>query len=380
MTSVQQQTTVNLNTSLFNGLETILRSYGEDVARALAAKYSFDADEAIASLVPTPQMSVPAPKAEKKAVAKRGRSAYAFYMKDPSVREAVKTAHPDWAFGDISKAIAENWKQMSAEGRQKYVDQSEAEKATFLAEGPIRLDEPPKKAKKAKSAATSSDEEGVAAKQKKVKKAKKPLQVVQNSSDDLIASLVAKANAAPALTLQVDGIDESPASAGSASPVALAPAVAAAPAPASPAPAAPAVAAAPADEQEEAAKAEKKRKANEKRKATLAAKKAKKAEEDALAAQMANMTIQPELQQEVMVATPPKAASPKAASPKAASPKAASSEDESDGSKAATDFVHQGKCYFNQEGWLYDKTTRACVGFWNGSEIEPVDDESDEEE
>jgi hypothetical protein len=364
MTTVQQQTTVNLNTSLFNGLETILRSYGEDVARALASKYSFDADEAIASLVPTPHMSVPAPKAEKKAVAKRGRSAYAFYMKDPTVREAVKTAHPDWAFGDISKAIAENWKQMSAEGRQKYVDQSEAEKATLLVDGPIRLDEPPKKAKKAKSAATSSDEEGVEAKPKKAKKAKKALQVVQNSSDDLIASLVAKANAAPALTIQVDGMDESPTSAGSASHVAAAPA-----------------APAPAAEQEDAAKAEKKRKANEKRKATLAAKKSKKAE-DALAAQMGNMTLQSELQQEQMVVTPPapKAASPKAASPKAASPKAASPKDESnDGSALATDFVHEGKCYYNQEGWLYDKTTRACVGFWNGSEIEPVDDESDEE-
>ena len=358
MTTVQQQTTVNLNTSLFNGLETILRSYGEDVARALAAKYSFDADEAIASLVPTPQMSVPAPKAEKKAVAKRGRSAYAFYMKDPTVREAVKTAHPDWAFGDISKAIADNWKQMSAEGRQKYVDQSEAEKASLMADGPIRLDEPPKKAKKAKSAATSSDEEGGAEKPKKVKKAKKPLQVVQNSSDDLIASLVAKANAAPALTLQVDSVDESPTSAGSAPPAS----------PAAPAPAA------PAPEDEDPVKAEKKRKANEKRKATLAAKKAKKAEEDALAAQMGNMTLQPELKQEQMVVTPP---APKAASPKAASPKDESS---NDGSALATDFVHEGKCYYNQEGWLYDKTTRACVGFWNGSEIEPVDDESDEEE
>ena len=354
MTTVQQQTTVNLNTSLFNGLETILRSYGEDVARALAAKYSFDADEAIASLVPTPQMSVPAPKAEKKAVAKRGRSAYAFYMKDPTVREAVKTAHPDWAFGDISKAIAENWKQMSAESRQKYVDQSEAEKASLLVDGPIRLDEPPKKTKKAKSAATSSDEEGGAEKPKKSKKAKKPLQVVQNSSDDLIASLVAKANAAPALTIQVDAMDESPTSALPASHVAAAPAPAA-----------------PAAEQEDQAKLEKRRKANEKRKATLAAKKSKKAE-DALAAQMGNMTLQSELQQENMVATPPKAASPKAASPK--------DESNNDGSALATDFVHEGKCYYNQEGWLYDKTTRACVGFWTGSEIEPVDDESDDEE
>lgn len=351
----QQQTTLNLNNTLFSGLETILRAYGEDVARTLAAKYSFDADEAIATMMCAP----PVVKTEKKAVKaekpKRGRSAYAFYMADSTVRDGIKAAHPDWAFGDISKAIGENWKTMDAEARQKYIDQSDAEKAALLTEGPLRVDAPVKAIKKAKSAATSSDEEsGDALKPKKVKKAKKPLHVVQSSSDDLIASLVAKAQEAapaPALTIQVDGLDESPKDV--ASPVAPAP-----------------VAAVPElSDAEKAAKEEKKRLANEKRKATLAAKKAKKAEEEALAAQMSSMTIQTEL-------TPEKVETPKAPTPKAPTPKAESPKK----SGGATQITLEGTTYYNQEGWLYDMQTKGCVGFWNGSEIEPVEEESDDEE
>ena len=351
----QQQTTLNLNNTLFSGLETILRAYGEDVARTLAAKYSFDADEAIATMMCAP----PVVKTEKKAVKaekpKRGRSAYAFYMADSTVRDGIKAAHPDWAFGDISKAIGENWKTMDAEARQKYIAQSDAEKAALLTEGPLRVDAPAKAAKKAKSAATSSDEEsGDATKPKKVKKAKKPLHVVQSSSDDLIASLVAKAQEAapaPALTIQVEGLDESPVDV--ASPVAPAP-----------------VAAPELSEAEKAAKEEKKRQANEKRKATLAAKKAKKAEEEALAAQMSSMTIQTELTPE-KVETPKPVEAPKAPTPKAESPKK---------SGGATQITLEGTTYYNQEGWLYDMQSKECVGFWNGSEIEPVEEESDDEE
>ena len=346
----QQQTTLNLNNTLFSGLETILRAYGEDVARTLAAKYSFDADEAIATVMCAP----PVVKTEKKAVKaekpKRGRSAYAFYMADSTVRDGIKAAHPDWAFGDISKAIGENWKTMDAEARQKYVAQSDAEKASLLTEGPLRVDAPVKAAKKAKSAATSSDEESGETKPKKVKKAKKPLQVVQSSSDDLIASLVAKAQsagAAPALTIQVEGLEESPMDV--VAPVAAAPEL---------------------SDAEKAAKEEKKRLANEKRKATLAAKKAKKAEEEALSAQMSSMTIQTELTPE-KVETPNPVEAPKVPTPKAESPKK---------SGGATQITLEGTTYYNQEGWLYDMQSKECVGFWNGEEIEPVEEESDEEE
>ena len=354
----QQQTILNLNNTLFSGLETILRAYGEDVARSLAAKYSFDAEEAIATVMCAP----PVLKTEKKAVKaekpKRGRSAYAFYMADSTVRDGIKAAHPDWTFGDISKAIGDNWKTMDAEARQKYIDQSNAEKAALQTEGPLRVDAPVKAVKKAKSAATSSDEEsGDALKPKKVKKPKKSLKVVENSSDDLIASLVAKAQSAapaPALTIQVQGLDESPMDVV---------------APVAPAPAVPEL-----SDAEKAAKEEKKRQANEKRKATLAAKKAKKAEEDALAAQMSSMTIHTELTPEPVEApkvTTPKAPTPKAPTPKAESPKK---------SGGATKITLEGTTYYNQEGWLYDMQSKECVGFWNGSEIEPVEEESDDEE
>jgi len=365
---------MNFTAAATAGLESMLRANAEEVVRTLAAKYSFDADEAIASLVlqmSAPQISVPAPKTEKKAVAKRGRSAYSFYMKDATVREELKAAHPDWGFGDISKAIAENWKQMPLADRQKYIDQSDAEKAALQVEGPIRLDEPPKKVKKPKSAATSSDEEGVVSKPKK-QKTKKAVQVLANSSDDLIASLVANANAA--------GPAPAPAAAPAALQAPAAPAPAAAPAamtlkvndlsasssPDSAMSASMDVVAAPQlSESDEAAKAEKKRKALEKRRATAAAKKAKQTEE-ALASQMANMTIQSELAPE-QVASP---AAPKAAVPVAA-PKAP---------VPATKITLAGVSYYNQEGWLYDKAERKCVGFWNGTSIEPIDDESDDDE
>ena len=196
---------------------------------------------------------------------------------------------------------------------------------------------------------------------KKVKKAKKPLQVVQGSSDDLIASLVAKAQTAapaPALTIKVEGLDESPMDV--ASPVA--------PAPVAAPPAVPEL-----SDAEKAAKEEKKRLANEKRKATLAAKKAKKAEEDALAAQMSSMTIQTELTPEKVEtpSAPKPVESPKAPTPKAESPKK---------SGGATQITLEGTTYYNQEGWLYDMQSKECVGFWNGEEIEPVEEESDEEE
>ena len=67
---------------------------------------------------------------------KRGRSAYAFYMKDSSVREAIQKAHPDWEFGQVSKALGEQWKAMDTTQRQPYVDQSDAEKAEVQAAQP----------------------------------------------------------------------------------------------------------------------------------------------------------------------------------------------------------------------------------------------------
>ena len=60
---------------------------------------------------------------------KRARSAYTLYSMDPAVRQAVKTAHPEAEFGEISKHIAAQWKQLSAEDKHPYEEQSQQEKA-----------------------------------------------------------------------------------------------------------------------------------------------------------------------------------------------------------------------------------------------------------
>jgi len=67
---------------------------------------------------------------------KRGRSAYAFYMKDTTVREEIQTAHSDWDFGKVSKELGGRWKQMDSSARQPYVDQSDTEKAEVIANTP----------------------------------------------------------------------------------------------------------------------------------------------------------------------------------------------------------------------------------------------------
>ena len=40
-----------------------------------------------------------------------------------------------------------------------------------------------------------------------------------------------------------------------------------------------------------------------------------------------------------------------------------------------------GKCdLYNQEGWLFDEHGLECVGFWNGKDIEPFEDEDTDDE
>ena len=60
---------------------------------------------------------------------KRGRSAYNFYAMDSKVRAAVKEANPAADFGGISKLIAAQWKDLSAEQKAPYEQQSKDDKA-----------------------------------------------------------------------------------------------------------------------------------------------------------------------------------------------------------------------------------------------------------
>ena len=41
--------------------------------------------------------------------------------------------------------------------------------------------------------------------------------------------------------------------------------------------------------------------------------------------------------------------------------------------------VGNGSLY-NQEGWLFDEHGLECVGFWNGKDIEPFEDEDTDDE
>ena len=82
---------------------------------------------------------------------KRARSAYAFYMKDASVRGAIQAAHTDWSFGEVSKEIGATWKALDESGRQPYLDQSNAEKAELLTVAPVAVSAPTRK-KRARSA------------------------------------------------------------------------------------------------------------------------------------------------------------------------------------------------------------------------------------
>jgi hypothetical protein len=59
---------------------------------------------------------------------KRARSAYTLYSSDPSVREKVKSAHPEADFGALSKLIAIQWKELSSDDKTHYEEASATEK------------------------------------------------------------------------------------------------------------------------------------------------------------------------------------------------------------------------------------------------------------
>ena len=70
----------------------------------------------------------------KKAKQKRGRSAYTLYSSDASVRSAVREAHPDATFGDISKILSQQWKELDESVKKPYIEASNIEKAKTAAD------------------------------------------------------------------------------------------------------------------------------------------------------------------------------------------------------------------------------------------------------
>lgn len=76
----------------------------------------------------------------------RIKSAYTRYASDKEVRSAVKVAHPQAEFGEISKIIGAQWKALDGPVKKPYEDAVAKERAEFAAA------QPPKKPKRARSA------------------------------------------------------------------------------------------------------------------------------------------------------------------------------------------------------------------------------------
>ena len=63
---------------------------------------------------------------------KRAPTAYNFLTKDKDLRTKMKSDHPDWTQNDIMEEYGRLWKEMSNEDKQKYVDQAEQAKESFV--------------------------------------------------------------------------------------------------------------------------------------------------------------------------------------------------------------------------------------------------------
>lgn len=65
---------------------------------------------------------------------RRAKSAYTLYSSNADVRLKLKTEHPIASFGEISKLISKQWKELSTTERQPYIEKSNLEKAEMAAE------------------------------------------------------------------------------------------------------------------------------------------------------------------------------------------------------------------------------------------------------
>ena len=84
----------------------------------------------------------------KKPKQKRGRSAYTLYSSDKEVRDKVKTANPEANFGEISKILSKQWKELSEQAKTPYIQLSNVEKEKTLKEK-LALKPPKTRAKSA---------------------------------------------------------------------------------------------------------------------------------------------------------------------------------------------------------------------------------------
>ena len=412
MTTINnQQSIVELNQPLFNGLAAIHRAYGAEIVRALASEYHFDAEAAISKFVKEPvikkQASKPKkakkeakPKAEKKAqptpsvpipwtgVVRMGlctglRLNHGLHTQCTMApegdgcfcktcqKQADASSNGKPTYGTVEDRLKVPMNEYrDPKGKQSVpfvtvmkklnFSREEAEAAALtlgqtipdecFAERAVTRGRPKKDASASDS--ESSVSSGSSAKKRGRGRPKKEKTVVEAATgEDLIAALVAKANTPAALS---------------------------------------------------SAKSKK-----EKRQPAVALKVLVDGDADspnaaphgyAMTAHVQHVTepahlrvTTPVFGQSVFASDSPidsQVQTPDA--PKAASPKSDMSEvsrdadwmaEESTQAAAVSVTEVKGVKYFNQEGWLYNTQTKNLVGFWNGSEIEPAeDDDSDDEE
>ena len=404
---------VEVNVPLFNGLAAMNRAYGEEVVRACAAHFGFDAEAAISQFIKPRQLekaaripkekkakAAKAPKPEKPAVSaiplpwtgevRPGfctglRLNHGLHTQCTMVpmaggcycktcqKQADSNANGKPTYGCVEDRLAVGLSEYrDPKGKQSVPyatvmkklnigkEDAEAEAAKIGITIPPELFEERKLARgRPKKDASASDTDSSQDSQGSVKKArgrpKKQKKAVESENgDDLISALVAKANSAtpapaPAPTSHLK-IDVNLAD---ASPVPQQQPVA-----------------------DTAALEAKKAKAAEKR----AAKKAKQEEEARLLKEKQEeeaRLLKEKQEQEAQI----KLEEQQFDDP-FADPSSAVSSPANNAPVRVTSVTRLGKQYLEQDGFLFDPNTKECVGYWNATtnKIEEVEDESDDDE
>ena len=410
---------VEVNVPLFNGLAAMNRAYGEEVIRACAAHFGFDAEAAINQFIKPRQLekaaripkekkakAAKAPKPEKPAVSaiplpwtgevRAGfctglRLNHGLHTQCTMVpmaggcycktcqKQADSNANGKPTYGCVEDRLAVGLSEYrDPKGKQSVPyatvmqklniskEDAEAEAAKIGISIPSELFEERKLTRgRPKKDASASDTDSSQDSQNSVKKArgrpKKDKKAVESENgDDLISALVAKANSAtpaPAPTSHLK-IDVSLAEASSVpqqQPVADTAAL----------------------EAKKARAAEKRAAKKAKQEEEARQLKAKQEEEIRLLkekqeqeARLAQTKLEEEQQDQQMD------------DPFGSPSTAASSPAENGAPQKVVEVTRLGKKYLEQDGFLYDPESRDCVGYWNAqtNQIEEVDDGSDDDE
>ena len=103
-------------------LQKLIDAHTADVVQQLAAKYDFDAKEALAALVTTPAKN----RSPRKP---RAKNAYMRFSSDE--RPKLKEEHPDMPPKDVLKELGKRWSALTDVQKDPYVDAYNEEKATL---------------------------------------------------------------------------------------------------------------------------------------------------------------------------------------------------------------------------------------------------------